>query len=152
MIDVWRILVIYEFGGLYTDIDNWPGRLMDEDTIQPDDEAFVLSDGWGRPSQWFFAMEPKHPWAYFTMFEIMKRVTELSNIERPKVVFTTGPEALKHGFTHFSRASLASQLAKEGQIMASSLNRQEKLKVIGLIMLKLVWEVDFVTMLHGTRR
>ena len=59
-IDVWRILIVYKYGGIYSDIDHYPGsKLSETDPIQPDDEAFFLSDAWGRPSQWWFAMEPK---------------------------------------------------------------------------------------------
>lgn len=43
-------------------------------------------------------MSPKHPIAYFTMFEIFKRLEELNDITSPKVVFVTGPDALKHGY------------------------------------------------------
>ncbi|EED86990.1 predicted protein [Thalassiosira pseudonana CCMP1335] len=98
-IDVWRILIVYKYGGIYSDIDHYPGsKLSETDPIQPDDEAFFLSDAWGRPSQWWFAMEPKHPVAFFTTFEIFKRFQELQNNERPNVVFVTGPDALKFGF------------------------------------------------------
>ena len=43
-------------------------------------------------------MSPKHPVAYFTMFEIFRRLEELKDISFPKVVFVTGPDALKHGY------------------------------------------------------
>jgi len=43
-------------------------------------------------------MSPKHPIAYFTMFEIFRRLEELKDITSPKVVFVTGPDALKHGY------------------------------------------------------
>jgi hypothetical protein len=97
-IDIWRILVVYRYGGIYSDIDNWPGPFMTEDLLKRDDTALFVSDAFNRPSQWFFAMEPKHPIAYYTMLEIQKRVFALTNISKPKVVFTTGPDALKHGF------------------------------------------------------
>jgi mannosyltransferase OCH1-like enzyme len=97
-IDVWRILVIYRYGGIYSDIDMFPGPKMTDDMLKQNDTALFLSDAWNRPSQWFFAMEPKHPIAYFTMLEIQKRVFDLENISKPKVVFTTGPDCLKHGF------------------------------------------------------
>jgi hypothetical protein len=43
-------------------------------------------------------MSKHHPIAYFTMFEIFKRLQELSDLQSPKVVFVTGPDALKHGY------------------------------------------------------
>jgi hypothetical protein len=43
-------------------------------------------------------MSKHHPIAYFTMFEIFKRLQELSDLQSPKIVFVTGPDALKHGY------------------------------------------------------
>jgi hypothetical protein len=100
-IDIWRILVIYRYGGIYTDIDNWPGEKFDKDTIPDDISAFFLSDVWNRPSQWFFAMESYHPIAYYCMNEILHRVLYLDDISKPKVVFVTGPDALKHAYGRF---------------------------------------------------
>ncbi|KAL7515796.1 hypothetical protein ACHAWX_000872 [Stephanocyclus meneghinianus] len=98
-IDVWRILVVYLFGGIYSDIDVPPGPSFNENSpIKVDDEAFFFSDAWGRPSQWFFAMEPKHPVGYYTVYEIFKRLQDLQTLEKPQVVFVTGPDALKHGY------------------------------------------------------
>jgi hypothetical protein len=97
-IDLWRMLIVYRYGGMYTDIDNWPTQEFVEATIKHEDQAFFLRDGWGRPSQWLFAMAPRHPIAYFTINEIIKRVLNLTNVLRPKLVFTTGPDALKHGY------------------------------------------------------
>merc|ERR1719230_1259659 len=56
-IDVWRILVLWLYGGVYTDIDNAPGDEFDEHTIPSDVSAFYFSDVYNRPSQWFMATE-----------------------------------------------------------------------------------------------
>lgn len=100
-IDVWRMLVVYRYGGMYTDIDNWPGPLFNGDTILPKSTAFFLSDSWLRPSQWLFAMEPQHPVAYYCIMEILQRLLSLDNIAEPKVVFVTGPDALKSAYGRF---------------------------------------------------
>lgn len=50
-IDVWRVLILYRYGGVYSDIDNWPGEKFDEATISPNISGFFLSDAWERPSQ-----------------------------------------------------------------------------------------------------
>jgi mannosyltransferase OCH1-like enzyme len=97
-IDIWRVLVLYKYGGFYSDMDRGPGVKLTEDVIQPSDSAFFLSDAWNRPSQWLHAMEPNHPIAYFTMFEILNRVLALQDISSIKPVFLTGPDALKHGY------------------------------------------------------
>jgi hypothetical protein len=100
-IDVWRALVLYRYGGIYSDIDNWPMEKFGEDTIRPDDEAFFLSDSFKRPSQWFQAMEPNHPIAYFTMLEILTRVLKMPNLSHIDPVFLTGSEALKQAYGEF---------------------------------------------------
>lgn len=43
-------------------------------------------------------MTAQHPIAYFTMLDIFKRLLELQDVQNPKVVFVTGPDALKHGY------------------------------------------------------
>ncbi|KAL9188243.1 hypothetical protein ACHAXT_006621 [Thalassiosira profunda] len=98
-IDVWRLLVIYRYGGLYTDVDNVPSEKFTEaGPIGAHDDAFFLSDSWNRPSQWFFAMTPRHPIAYFALFSVFVNLQKLESIERPSVVFVTGPDALKRGY------------------------------------------------------
>ena len=54
-IDIWRILVLYRYGGFYTDIDNWPGPKVN-DWIEERDTAFFVSDAVVRPSQWFMGI------------------------------------------------------------------------------------------------
>ena len=100
-IDVWRILILYKYGGVYSDIDNYPLSDFDERTIRSDLSAFFFSDPWNRPSQWFMAAEPRHPLMYLTLRQIIKNVMGIGNILRPKVVFTTGPMALKGGYDMF---------------------------------------------------
>jgi hypothetical protein len=100
-IDVWRSLVLYKYGGIYSDIDNWPMKKFGEDTILPDDEAFFFTDAGLRPSQWFQAMEPNHPIAYFTILEILTRVLAMPNMVQIKPVFLTGPEALNSAYVYF---------------------------------------------------
>ena len=102
MVDIWRILVLYRYGGLYSDIDNWPLQPFTEDEpIQQGDSAMFFSDPFNRPSQWFMSMEPKHPIAYFSMFEILKRILAVETIEDFKPVFTTGPDPCKIGYAVF---------------------------------------------------
>jgi mannosyltransferase OCH1-like enzyme len=99
LIDVWRVLILYRYGGIYSDIDVVPTRHWNEEyPIQSEDEFVAFNDPWNRPSQWLFAMKPGHVVGYYTMMEILKRILEIPNIARPKVVFVTGPDALRHGY------------------------------------------------------
>ena len=100
-IDVWRLLVVYRYGGIYSDIDGWPNVAFSEDTITPTDQAVFMSDAWARPSQAFFVMEPGHPIAFIAIKEVLNRLSVLGDIVKPKVVFVTGPDVVKHAYGRF---------------------------------------------------
>jgi mannosyltransferase OCH1-like enzyme len=100
-IDVWRILILYLFGGIYTDVDVTPGPWFNTSTIPPNDTFFSLSDAYDRPSQWLFAMTPAHPIAQLTAYEIQRRLLKMKNIAKPRVVHITGPQALNAGRKKF---------------------------------------------------
>ncbi|VEU37557.1 unnamed protein product [Pseudo-nitzschia multistriata] len=101
-IDVWRILILYKYGGIYTDIDNWPEDRFNESTIPGDVSGFFYSDDWNRPSQWFMAFEPNHPLMYLTVEEIIRNLLKLEKIQHPKVVFVTGPHAVRQAYVKFA--------------------------------------------------
>ncbi len=101
-IDLWRMMIVYEFGGLYTDIDNVPiSEFQNGSVISPEDTFFASSDPWNRPIQNIFAMEAKHPIAEFTIQAILTNVYNLDSLRFPRLVFTTGPEALKTGYKDY---------------------------------------------------
>jgi len=101
-VDVWRVLAVYKYGGVYSDIDNWlTDKFNSTKMIAPHLSGFSFSDYNNRPSQWFFALEPKHPLAYFAMLAILTRVYKETNIAKPAVVFTTGPASFYDGFKRF---------------------------------------------------
>ena len=101
LIDIWRMLVVWTYGGMYTDIDNLPGPKFDAHTIRDGDSFFSLSDSKKRPSQWLFAMTRNHPIAIFTLQDISRRLLRIKNIARPRVVYITGPKTLESGFRKF---------------------------------------------------
>jgi len=100
-IDVWRVLILYKYGGVYTDIDNWPSDVFTEITIRNDLSAFFFVDGWDRPSQWFMATEPSHPIMYLAAKQIIHNLLEMTSLRKPRVVFVTGPEAVKAAYFDF---------------------------------------------------
>jgi len=100
-VDLWRLLVIYKYGGIYSDIDNIPINMHDElfiDKLHPDDSFYSANDISRRPLQNLFAMEPQHPIAYFTIQIVLRNLYNLDNLRNPKLVHTTGPDALQEGF------------------------------------------------------
>jgi hypothetical protein len=71
-IDVWRILVVYKFGGIYCDIDMHPTAVVNETyPITKRDDAFFLTD----------AVSQKH----LTTNRIISAVLTLSQIEEQTV-------------------------------------------------------------------
>jgi Mannosyltransferase OCH1 and related enzymes len=100
-IDIWRVLILWKYGGVYTDIDNWPEDVFTEDIIPSNVSAFFFPDGYNRPSQWFMALEPRHPIMYDSMLTIIHNIFQLTNLRRPPVVKVTGPNAVKEGYTMF---------------------------------------------------
>jgi mannosyltransferase OCH1-like enzyme len=121
-IDVWRILVLYRYGGLYTDIDNWPGQEFTPETIRPEDTFFSLSDSLDRPSQWLFGMEPGHPIGSLAMSEISRRIKRVRNIAKPAVVQITGPQALKRAYMSFMSPTMSD---KDQRSKVRKINRSE---------------------------
>ncbi len=60
-IDIWRVIVLWKYGGMYSDVDVVPNPdMLTERAIHPDSEWFSLSDAWNRPSQWYFATSAHH--------------------------------------------------------------------------------------------
>ena len=113
LIDVWRILVLWLYGGIYTDIDIAPQDSFDEHTIPSDASAFTLSDDYNRPSQWFMAAESHHPWMFDTMRTILFNIYININIKRPQLVKFTGPQVTFSAFKRFNYWTLPGQNEEE---------------------------------------
>lgn len=110
IIDVWRMLILYQYGGVYTDIDNWPldkfseglwTNINDESNNNTNLTAFFFSDSAFRPTQWFMAMEPRHPIAYFALLNIQNNLYNLKNLANPDIITVTGPNTLRDAFYQF---------------------------------------------------
>ncbi|OEU11210.1 hypothetical protein FRACYDRAFT_246323 [Fragilariopsis cylindrus CCMP1102] len=119
-IDLWRMLIVYEFGGWYTDIDNTPAKELNNnnnnnnkkkknpnnETIL-DEDSFFASATSGKnpkPNQNVFAMSPKHPIADFTIQRILSNLyNDVDNIQKVALVQITGPVAFDAGYHDFFR-------------------------------------------------
>jgi mannosyltransferase OCH1-like enzyme len=96
--DVWRALVLWEYGGIYTDMDNAPTG-FNANTISPEDDAFFVVEGLGIPSQFFFAASPRHPLTYLLMQSMLHRLYDVTDVANQYVPVVTGPGALKMAST-----------------------------------------------------
>lgn len=110
-VDIWRLLIVYKYGGLYSDIDRRPGPLMREGTgLLETDQAFFLADAWRRTSQWAFAMVPGHPILRKAVNLVLHKLMGLKDVNALKPVFVTGPHtlflAVREVFNNYSAEEL----------------------------------------------
>jgi hypothetical protein len=68
-----------------------------------DDSFFVVEDA-GVLSQYFMALSPKHPLAYFSVLQTLHRLLDVTNVGSQYVPYVTGPGALKKAFIVFMGA------------------------------------------------
>ena len=96
--DLWRYVILWEYGGIYTDIDNAPGPWFWNETggvITNATDALFEQEKDGFPSQYFFAASPRHPVMYLAVQNALLRVMEVQSIMKQYVPFVTGPGAIK---------------------------------------------------------
>ena len=96
------LILSNRYGGVYTDIDNKPNKFNGE-TLSPTDEAFFQVERTQIPSQWFFAAMPRHPVMYYSIQNLLKGLVNVKDVGKPRIVWTTGPGAIKGGFQDFAR-------------------------------------------------
>ena len=100
--DLWRYLVLYQYGGIYADIDSAPGHLfLNGSVIEDTDDAWFVVERIGTLSQYFMASSPKHPLMHLAVTVTLRRLLEVQKIGKQYVPFVTGPGALKESWAHF---------------------------------------------------
>ena len=99
--DLWRALILWEYGGIYTDMDNAPALFHPSTTIQPDDDAFFVMEKSGILSQYFMAARPRHPLMYLLIQQMLSRLLSLHDVDFQIVSVVTGPGALRMAFCDF---------------------------------------------------
>ena len=105
MADLWRYMMIWSFGGIYTDIDNAPGPWLWNETgsvITNETDALFEQERDGFPSQYFFAASPHHPVMFLAVYQLMHRVMDVASVQRQYVPFVTGPGAIKKAFVRIT--------------------------------------------------
>ena len=102
--DLWRYLILWEYGGIYSDIDN-SRRRFNETTISADDDAFFPLEGLGIVAQYFFASSVGHPLMKHTLECGLEKLRQTKNVMINNPAINTGPGALKNGWMHFMKAT-----------------------------------------------
>jgi hypothetical protein len=93
---------LYQYGGIYTDMDAAPGPKFENGTvISDDDEAWFVVERIEIPSQYFMASAPQHPLMYLLVTVTLRRLLEVRTVGEQYVPYVTGPGALKDAWKHF---------------------------------------------------
>jgi hypothetical protein len=100
--DLWRYLVLWEYGGIYSDLDTIPSR-FNATMITPDDDSFFVVESVGVISQYFMASSPRHPLMYFAIQQALLALIQANDIGLVNAAFTTGPRALANGWEQFMK-------------------------------------------------
>ena len=95
--DLWRYLVLFQYGGVYTDVDNSPVGI-NGDSIKHDDDSFFVIESLGVVSQFFLASSPGHPMMALAIDNGIANIKNIVNVMRNNPAITTGPRALKNAF------------------------------------------------------
>ena len=98
--DLWRYVVLYLYGGIYSDIDNSPIKFNGE-TIKSEDDSFFVIEQLGIMSQYFLASSVGHPLMRQMLETGLYNLKQTGNVMVNNAATTTGPKAVKVGFIKF---------------------------------------------------
>ena len=94
--------MIWEYGGVYSDMDSSPA-LFTVDSITNTDDAFFPLEKLGIPAQYWFAASPRHPVMYLSAKHSLQTMAFRDDISNNNAAKTTGPGAFKTGFILFQQ-------------------------------------------------
>jgi mannosyltransferase OCH1-like enzyme len=100
--DLWRYLILYEYGGVYVDIDSQPAK-FNATTIAPEDQGFFVVEQYHLLSQYFMAMAPKHPLMYYAIHAALLNILNTNDLGLMDAASVTGPHALHSGYIQYRR-------------------------------------------------
>lgn len=98
--DIWRYIMIWEYGGIYGDFDTSPNK-FNADSIADEDDAFFPIEMLGIPSQYWFAAAPRHPVMYLSAKQALQTMAFRPDISNNAAHKTTGPGSFKTGIILF---------------------------------------------------
>mmetsp|Transcript_31848 Transcript_31848/g.52501 ORF Transcript_31848/g.52501 Transcript_31848/m.52501 type:complete len:369 (-) Transcript_31848:45-1151(-) len=113
--DIWRMLLLYEYGGIYVDLDAKPGSFSPTRNILPDDEMYALAQPDYLPSFHFLASMPKHSLPFLTVHEQLRFLLFVTDTGVYNPARRTGPGAMKSAINLFSKDA-GKQLENSGKV------------------------------------
>jgi len=100
--DIWRYIMVWEYGGVYSDMDSSPNK-FNADSIAAEDDAFFPLEMLGIPAQYWFAASPRHPVMYLSAKHGLQTLAFRDDISNNNAAKTTGPGSFKTGFILFQQ-------------------------------------------------
>jgi len=103
--DVWRYLVLWEYGGLYADIDSQPTALFNTTTpiLQPSDDGWFVVEQFHVLSQYVMALSPRHPLMYYALHHATQKLAAQVDTAKLNAALVTGPHALHRAYQDFRK-------------------------------------------------
>jgi mannosyltransferase OCH1-like enzyme len=100
--DLWRYVVLWKYGGIYTDIDTVPGPNFRPDAMLKDgvDGLFVVERE-GMLSQYFMAVSPRHPIMYYAIQHTLSGLLQAPDTGDVRAPQVTGPWVLHKALKAF---------------------------------------------------
>ncbi|KAI2492612.1 glycosyltransferase [Fragilaria crotonensis] len=89
--DLWRLLLLYEYGGIYADLDTKPVSFQPNTTLRMDDEMYTVPDQMGLPSFHFMASMPRHPVPFLTLHQSLHELLFMRDTGKYNPAKKTGP-------------------------------------------------------------
>jgi len=105
MADMWRYVLLYHYGGIYTDLDNSPGKKFSPDLITPKTDSYYFVEQVGVMSQFWMSSSQHHPLLLHVLQKCVQKLMPQRNVMINNAPKTTGPGALKGGMIMFQNAS-----------------------------------------------
>jgi len=98
--DLWRYLILWEYGGIYADLDSAPNSNF-HPSVLDGHQAFFVVDKHDMMSEYFIAVSPKHPIIYYTLHHALQNILTVRDTGAAFPGRTTGPHSLLAGFRSF---------------------------------------------------
>lgn len=97
--DLWRYIILWEYGGIYSDVDTFPTSNFTFPSNNA--SAFFVLESDGLLSQYFIAIAPRHPLMFYTIQHTLQNLWKSPDPIKAFAPTTTGPRALHQGFQTF---------------------------------------------------
>lgn len=106
--DIWRYSFLWEFGGMYVDLDDAPTKNLAKslgEAVQKHTtiDAILLATSPHVVSQSFMLTSPQHPLLQMALLQVLSNLLDLSDIGQQYIPYTTGPHAWQSAYAAFMR-------------------------------------------------